>query len=400
MRPLEDIRVVAVEQYGAGPFGSLHLADLGADVIKIEDPTSGGDVSRYVPPYQDGEDSLFFETFNRGKRSLSLDLRSPQGREVFEKLVATADAVYSNLRGDVPAKLGINYADLSEINPRIVCVSLSGFGSEGPDAARPGYDYMFQALAGWMSLTGDPSGPPTKSGLSLVDFAGGTVAAFTLLAAVPAARRDGKRMDCDLSLKDVALSMLTYDATWALNGDWQPSRRERSAHPSLVPFQAFRGSDGSWFVVACAKEKFWGLLVTTIADDRLSSPDYADFAARRANREALVALLDEVFDRRPMAEWVTLLDQAGVPVAPVRTVPEALSELEAGAGHMLVDVPHETFGQVRQLRTAARVGPIPTQPRRAPRRGEHGREILGELGYGSVEIEALMEEGRLGQRDL
>lgn len=210
MRPLEDLRIVAVEQYGAGPFGSVHLADLGAQVIKIEDPRAGGDVGRYVPPYAEGEDSLFFETFNRNKRSISLDLGTAAGRGVFEQLVAVSDVVYSNLRGDVPEKLCIRYDDLKHLNPRIVCVALTGFGMTGPRKREPGYDYVLQGLAGWMELTGEPDGPPTKSGLSLVDYSGGFVAAISLLAGVHAARRDGVGMDCDVSLYDTAVSMLTY----------------------------------------------------------------------------------------------------------------------------------------------------------------------------------------------
>jgi crotonobetainyl-CoA:carnitine CoA-transferase CaiB-like acyl-CoA transferase len=194
VKPLGDIRVIAIEQYGAGPFGSVHLADLGAEVIKIEDPASGGDVGRYVPPYQHGEDSLFFEVFNRNKRSISLDLTTPDGRAVFEDLVRVSDVVYSNLRGDVPAKIGITYDQLKHLNPRIVCCALTGFGMTGPRATEPGYDYVLQGIAGWMDITGEPSGPPTKSGLSLVDYSGGLVAAISILtectphAATPSGR--------------------------------------------------------------------------------------------------------------------------------------------------------------------------------------------------------------------
>ena len=212
MKPLEDIRVVALEQYGAGPFGSVHLADLGAEVVKIEDPASGGDIGRYVPPFQEDEDSLFFEAFNRNKRSLSLDLTTTAGRAVFEDLVRVSDVVYSNLRGDVPAKIGITYSDLKHLNNRIVCCALTGFGMSGPRASEPGYDYILQGIAGWMDITGEPSGPPTKSGLSLVDYSGGLVAALSILAGVHAARRDGVGMDCDVSLFDTAIAMLTYPA--------------------------------------------------------------------------------------------------------------------------------------------------------------------------------------------
>lgn len=396
MRPLEDIRVLAVEQYGAGPFGSLFLADLGADVIKVEDPASRGDVSRYIPPFQHGEDSLFFETFNRNKRSISLDLRSAPGRGVFERLVSVSDAVYSNLRGDVPTKLGLTYDALSHANPRIVCVSLSGFGATGPESSSPGYDYIFQALTGWMSLTGDPDGPPTKTGLSLVDFSGGMVGALSLLAAVHAARRDGRGMDCDLNLRDVATSLLTYDATWALNEDWTPTRTARSAHPSLVPFQAFQGGDQSWFVVACAKEKFWRLLVDSLGDPRLNHERFADFSARADNKVELVSILDEIFATEATAHWVEVLEEVGVPVGHVRSVPEALADLEDRGSDMLIEVEHEGFGSIRELRTPMRVGDEIAPARRAPKRNEHGAEILAEIGYSTPEIEELAMEGAFG----
>ncbi|MFZ2052228.1 MAG: CoA transferase, partial [Solirubrobacteraceae bacterium] len=167
--PLADLRVIAIEQYGAGPWGSMQLADLGADVIKLEDPVAKGDVSRYVPPFQAGEDSLFFESFNRNKRSICLDLRMPEGAEALRRLVRGADAVYSNLRGDGPRRLGITYPQLREVNPKIVCCSLSGYGMTGPRASEGAYDYVIQGLTGWMALTGDPDGPPARSGLPLVD---------------------------------------------------------------------------------------------------------------------------------------------------------------------------------------------------------------------------------------
>jgi len=187
--PLADVRILAVEQFGAGPWGTLQLADLGAEIVKIEDPHSAGDVGRYVPPFQEGEDSLFFETFNRGKLSVSLDLRHPQAREVFHDLVRACDGVYSNLRGDQPARLGLTYEQLRDVNARIVCCSLSGFGMTGPRAAEGGYDYMMQGLAGWQMLTGDPDGPPTKSGLSLVDLSGGYASAIAMLAGIWALAR-------------------------------------------------------------------------------------------------------------------------------------------------------------------------------------------------------------------
>ena len=257
--PLSGVRVLAFEQFGAGPWGTLQLVDLGADVIKVEDPVVGGDVSRYVPPFQAGEDSLFFETFNRGKRSVSLDLRRPEGREVLHDLVAEVDAVFCNLRGELPARLGLTYDALREFNAAIVCCSLSGFGMSGPRASQPAYDHVIQGMAGWMTLTGEPSGPPTKTGLSLVDWSGGYVAALALIGGLWRARSEGVGCQCDISLFETALALLTYTATWTLSTDYRPERLPHSAHPSIVPFQVFATRDG-WITVACAKEKFWVLL--------------------------------------------------------------------------------------------------------------------------------------------
>ena len=398
MRPLEDVRIIAVEQYGAGPFGSVHLADLGAEVIKIEDPRTGGDVGRYVPPYQEDEDSLFFETFNRNKRSLSLDLSTPAGREVFEELVKVSDAVYSNLRGDVPKKIRITYDDLKHLNPRIVCCSLTGFGMTGPRQKEPGYDYILQGLAGWMDLTGEPDGPPTKSGLSLVDYSGGLVAAISLLAGLHAARRDGVGMDCDVSLYDTAMTMLTYPATWHLNAGYEPTRTRHSAHPSLVPFQVFQAKDG-WLVVGCAKEKFWARLAEVIGHPEWAeagSP-YATFAGRREHREELLAQLEAIFRERTVDEWLSVLYPASIPCGPINDVPAALREEHTLARNLIVETEHPRFGTVRQLASPVRVGSQAPEYRRAPQRNEHFDEVLrGIIGYDDERIERLRREGAFG----
>jgi crotonobetainyl-CoA:carnitine CoA-transferase CaiB-like acyl-CoA transferase len=401
MRPLEDVRILAIEQYGAGPFGTLHLADLGAEVVKIEDPATGGDVSRYVPPGQAGEDSLFFETFNRNKRSLSLDLGSPAGRGVFEDLVRVSDVVYSNLRGDVPARLRLRYADLRSLNPAIVCCSLSGFGLTGPRHREPAYDYLLQGLAGWMSLTGEPDGPPTKSGLSLVDYCGGFVAALAVLAGVHAARRDGVGMDCDLALFDTAVSLLTYVGTWYLTAGIEPRRAPLSAHPSLVPFQNFRTADG-WIVVACPKEKFWRRLCEAVGRPGLADdPRFRDFAARHAHAGELRDLLAQAFAASDSAAWLARLGVAGVPCAPVHSVAEALADPQTTARGLVVETAHPRFGTVRQLRSPVRVGDAPPPDRRGPRRHEDGEAILAALlGYDGERIAALAAGGAFGAMPL
>ena len=371
--PLADVRVLAIEQFGAGPWATLQLADLGAEVLKIEDPSSGGDVGRYVPPFQEGEDSLFFETFNRNKKSISLDLRDAPGREAFERLVEASDVVFSNLRGDQPGKLRLRYDDLKHLNPRIVCCSLSGFGMTGPRAGEGGYDYMMQGLAGWMSLTGDPDGPPTKSGLSLVDLSGGYAAAIAILAGLWRARRDGHGCDCDISLFEVALHELMYVGTWSASHGYTPPRRRNSAHPSIVPFQNFETADG-WIVVACPKQKFWERLCDAIARPELARDErFTDFAARDRHREELTELLDGVFAQRTSAEWLKALAAAGVPSSAVNDVATALREPQAAARGAVVEYEHPALGRVRQVATPLRLSGEPPPLRRAPFRGEHNR---------------------------
>jgi crotonobetainyl-CoA:carnitine CoA-transferase CaiB-like acyl-CoA transferase len=395
--PLADVRVIAVEQFGAGPWATLQLADLGAEVIKIEDPAVGGDVGRYVPPYQEGEDSLFFETFNRNKKSVSLDLRHPQGQTVLRDLAAGSDAVFSNLRGDQPAKLGLTYEDLRHVNPRIVCCSLSGFGQTGPRAHEGGYDYMMQGLAGWMSLTGEPDAPPTKTGLSLVDLSGGHVAAIALLGGLWRARRDGIGCDCDISLFETALAELFYLATWVATAGYEPQRQSESAHPSIVPFQNFRTADG-WIVVSAPKPKFWESLCEVIElPELIDHPDYADFTARHENREALLPVLRNAFERRTTAEWLPLLSAAGVPVAPVNDVAAALADVQVEARSTVVSVDHPRFGTVRQVASPLRLSHTNPPLQRAPRRGEHTRAVLASVcGYDRARLDELAGAGVFG----
>ncbi len=399
--PLADIRVIAVEQFGAGPWGTLQLADLGAEVIKIEDPASGGDVCRYVPPFQQGEDSLFFETFNRNKKSVSLDLRHPDARPVFEDLVRASDAVYSNLRGDQPERLGLTYGQLKGVNSRIVCCSLSGFGMTGPRAAEGGYDYMMQGLAGWQMLTGDPDGPPTKSGLSLVDLSGGYASAIALLAGLWRARRDGVGCDCDVSLFETALQELMYVGTFAATKGYVPPRRRNSAHPSIVPFQNFAASDG-WIVIGGAKQKFWEKLCEVADQPELAADRrFATMADRDENRDELVPILDELFARRTVAEWLELLVPAGIPAAKVNTVTEALEEPQTRARGDVVEHEHPTLGTVRTIRTALRVSDGERDPARGPFRGEHTEEVLAELcGYSRERIAELEEAGVFGTAEV
>jgi succinate--hydroxymethylglutarate CoA-transferase len=391
--PLAGLRVLAVEQYGAGPFGTSYLADLGAEVIKIENHRDGGDVGRSVGPHFFGTaDSHFFQTFNRNKKSLTLDLKHPEGQAVFRKLVAGADAVLDNLRGDLPEKLGLTHAALQAVNPRIVCAHLSAYGREGSRKAWPGYDYLMQAEAGHMTLTGEPDGPPTRYGLSIVDLMTGLAAAFGLLAGVMQARSTGQGSDVDTSLFDVALHNLNYPGTWFLNAGAVTGRTPRSGHPSLVPSQLYRTQDG-WLFVMCNKEKFWPLLANELGHPEWASdPELANFAVRLKNRDRVTRLLDEALMARPTAQWMQQL--AGkVPVSPVYDVAQALQNpfVHERAGVLPYAYPDGREAQL--IANPIRVGGAQLPQRAAPRMGEHTQALLREAGFDAAAIAKLQELG-------
>ena len=391
--PLQGVRIIAVEQYGAGPFGTQHLADLGAEVIKIENPNDGGDVGRSVGPHFFGPaDSHFYQSFNRNKKSLTLDLKKPEGQEVLHRLVATADVVFNNLRGDLPPKLGLTYDALKGINPRIVCGHLSAYGRTGSRAAWPGYDYLMQAEAGYLSLTGEPDGPPARMGLSIIDLMTGTTAAMGLLAGVISARSTGTGRDVDVSLFDVSLHNLCYLATWYLNAGVMTRREPRSSHPSLTPSQLYKTQDG-WLFVMCNKEKFWGLFAQALGKPEWATGEqYGNFKARLANRDQLTADIDAVLQTATTEEWVKRL--AGtVPVAPVYDVAQALESDFVAEQERLLDFAHPQ-GPVRMVASPVRVGEHPTRP--APTMGQHTDDLLQDLGFDDAARQALRQSGVIG----
>ena len=394
--PLDGLRIVAVSQFGAGPFGTQVLADLGAEVIKIEDPTVGGDISRYVPPWQTDGDSLYFQSFNRGKKSLTLDLRHPEARPVLHDLVRVSHGVYNNLRGDLPAKLGLTYQTLGAVNPAIVCCSLSGFGMTGPRAAEPAYDYLIQGYAGYMAITGEPDGPPGKCGVSVIDFAGGYASVLGLMIGLWDAQRSGRGRDLDVSLMDTAVSMLSYFAIWQLNRDWEPQRVEDSGHQTLVPAQNFRTRDG-WIVVFCNKEKFWESLVDALELPALRTDSrFATLADRLAHKADLLAILKPRFLERTTSDWLRRL-QGRVPCAPVNSMREALEDAQVREREMLLTVEHPVFGALREVASPIKTAGAIADPAPAPRLGEHTDSILRDLlGYTPDRITALRASGVFG----
>lgn len=393
--PLAGVRIVAFEQYGAGPFGTQHLADLGAEVIKIENPAEGGDVGRLVGPYYFGPgDSHFYQSFNRNKKSLTLNLKQPQSREVVADLVRGADAVFDNLRGDLPHKLGLTYDQLKEFNPRVVCAHLSAYGRTGSRAAWPGYDYLMQAEAGYLSLTGEPEGPPARFGLSIIDMMTGVTAVTGLLAGIIEARSTGRGRDIDVSLFDVAMNNVNYLAAWYLNEGVKADRAPRSAHPSLTPSQLYRTRDG-WIFIMCNKQKFWPVLANAIGRPEWAEhPDYIDFKARLAHRDQLTQALDEVFSAADTAQWLERL--AGqVPVAPVHDVGQALDNPFVHEQGLVMQAPHPARGAIRTMVCPIRCPGEPAKVGIAPALGEHTGELLRELGYTQDRIDELSRAGAL-----
>ncbi|MGH7325033.1 MAG: CaiB/BaiF CoA transferase family protein [Candidatus Rokuibacteriota bacterium] len=394
--PLAGLRVLAVSQFGAGPFGTQVLADLGAEVIKIEDPAVGGDSARSVPPWTIDGDSLFFQSFNRGKKSMTLDLQHPEGRAVFLDLARVSHAVYNNLRGDLPRRLGLTYDVLGAVNPAVVCCSLTGYGTTGPLAAEPGYDYLIQGHAGWMSITGEPDGPPGKCGVSVVDFAGGYASMLGLMVGLWDAQRTGRGRDVDVSLLDTAVSMLSYFATWTLNREWEPRRVPDSGHQTLVPSQNFRTRDG-WIVIFCAKEKFWENLAEALDLAHLKGdPRFATFGDRMQHKEALLGILGPRFRELTTADWLTRL-RGRVPCAPVNSVRQALADEQVRAREMIIDVKHPAYGVIHEVASPIKTAGAITRPEPGPALGEHTEVVLQDLlGYPAAKIAALRASGALG----
>jgi crotonobetainyl-CoA:carnitine CoA-transferase CaiB-like acyl-CoA transferase len=372
------------------------LADLGAEVIKIEDPRTGGDTARHVPPDSEEveNDSLYFQSMNRNKRSLTLNLRSEEGRSLFRRLVRVSDVVYNNLRGDQPAKLGLRYVDLHHENPRIVCAACSGYGTENSKAAEPGYDFIMQALTGYMALTGEPEAPPSRCGVSVIDFSAGLVSLVGMFAALRRMEETGRGGDADTSLFEGAFSMLNYLAAWRLNLGFEPARRAFSAHQSVVPVQIFPTRDG-WIFIMCMKDKFFEELCERIGRGTLpSDPRFADMASRFDHQGELVALLSETLRKGDTADWLEAL-RGALPCAPVYDLEQALEDPFVSEAGLLWDVEHPTLGRLREIGCPIRLSNTEELPRRpAPALGGDTEALLAELlELDATQVAALRENG-------
>ena len=393
--PLAGVRILTFEAFGAGPFGSMYLADLGAEVIKIENRAQGGDATRGMGPYFLGEhDSHFFQTFNLNKRSVCLDLKTPDGQAIFRKLVAKSDAVLNNLRGDQPDKLGLTYAALRECNPRVVCAHLSAYGRDNERRAWPGYDYLMQAEAGFLHVTGEPGTPPARMGLSISDFMTGITTALALVSSGFGTARSGVGRDIDVSLFDVALHQLSYPGTWYLNEKLVTGRAPRSAHPSATPVQLFKTADG-WIFVMCMTEKFWQELMKVIDAPHIAADArFATVSLRREHRDELTPLLDTEFERDTTAAWLAKL-QGLLPAAPVYDMAQALENPFPLANGMIRNVPHPQRADFRSFANPIKLDGERLPARSGPALGADTDAVLQEIGYSVDDIASFKSRGIL-----
>lgn len=395
MLPLAGLRLLCFESWGAGSFGAMLLAQLGAEVISVENPAVGGNTLRHMGPYfldAARQESEGFLAANQNKRSFTLNLKTPEGQEILHKLVKTADATLDNLRGDVPDKLGITYGALKAANPKIICAHISGYGRSGLRAGWPGYDFLMQAEAGWMSVTGEPGGIPAKVGVSVVDLMGGLYGALGLLAAIISARQTGVGRDIDTNLFDIAMVSLCYQGLWYLNEGLVETCQPRSAHTAEAPSQLYRTADG-WIYIACLLPKFWERLCELIGrQDLLADPRFATNESRLQNRQALTVVLDAEFQQKETAAWLAEL-QGQVPCAPVLDIAQALDNPFVRQQGKIVEILHPERGRVKVLASPFHCPGEEIPLRLAPRLGEATDVIMAELGYEPARIQELRQAG-------
>ncbi len=393
--PLCGVRVLDVSQVMAGPFASMLLGDMGADVIKIE-PPDGGDQTRRAMGFKlKGNDSLGFINLNRNKRSLALNLKSQRAREIFYRLVKTADIVLENYRPGVTKRLGIDYETLSKINPRLIYASISGFGQTGPWAERPGFDLIAQAMAGIMSITGQPGGPPTKSGVPVSDIGCALFATYAILSAHIGREKTGRGQYIDASLFEAALAF----SIWDISEFWGTGRVPTplgTANRFSAPYQAVKAKD-AYFVMGANSNKLWQDLCALLARADLGSDSrFSTVAGRLSNRLVLIEELEKTFATRTADEWIEILLRAGIPAGPIYNFEQALGSEHARAREAVMEIDHPVEGRIKAIGFPVKLSETKQRVRLPPPLlGEHNDEILAELGIDEAGIEKLRAEGAI-----
>ena len=385
MKPLDGILVLDLSRILAGPYCSMLLSDFGADIIKIENPDKGDDTRAYGPPFVDGE-SVYFMSINRGKKSLTLNLKSPEGREILTKLIQRSDVLLENFRRDFLQRLGFGYAEVAKLNPKIIYASVTGYGHTGPWADRPGYDLAVQGQSGIMSLTGDPNGPPYKTGTSLADITAGIYATLGILLALHARARTGRGQKVDVSLLDGQVSFLTYQAGIYFGTGKTPTRKGNQ-HPTIAPYETFKARD-RYFNLAVGNDRLWQQFCDLLGRQDLKTHDkFATNPKRVENHDELFPVLQDIFSVRNADHWLALFEKAGIPCGPIYTVGEVLNHPQVQAREMVVERPHPKLGKVKMTGVPIKLSDTPGEAGAAPPlHGQHTEEILRELGYNAADL--------------
>lgn len=389
---LEGLKVLDLSRVVAGPLCTMMLADLGADVVKVERPGTGDDTRQWGPPFV-GTESAYYLCLNRNKRSVTADLKSEAGRNLVRRLALQSDVLVENFKTGTLDRLGLGYESLREENPGLIFCSVTGFGHTGPDADQPGYDFVIQGRGGIMSITGEADGPPMKVGLAIVDVTAAMNATIAVLAAVEARRRTGVGQMCDIALLDSHVAWLINHASNYLVGGELP-RRYGNAAPNIMPYRSFKASDG-WFNIAVGNDSQFRRFSELIGEPELGTdPRFATNPARLENGDELVAILSGHFERRPVAEWLDLFYEGKITAGPVKSIPEVFEDPQIIAREMIVDMPHPTAGSVRLVGSPLKLSGTPVTYRsHPPLLGEHTDEVLAELGYSEEQVSTFKAEG-------
>ena len=391
MKAHEGIRVLDLTRALAGPFCTLMLGDYGADVIKIEIPGSGDDTRTWGPPFI-GEESAYFLSINRNKRSLTLNFKNDKAKQIFLELAKDADVIVENFTPGVMDRFGLGYDVVKEVNPGIVFCSISGFGQTGPYRSRPAYDQIMQGISGLMSITGEPDGEPQKVGIAVADIGAGMWAAFAVMAAIHnrSHKGDGQGQYIDISMMDAQVAWLTYQAAnFFANGT--PPKRLGAAHPNLVPYQAFMCQDNKYLNLAVGSERIWERFCEGMGMPELrENPEYRTNVERAQNRAKIVPYLQEIFIKRPVGHWVEKLQSVSVPCGPINDLEDVFSDPQLLSREMFVEMTHPTLGNIKQtglpLKFSRTPGGLDRPP---PLLGEHNYEVLKEIGFSTTEIEEM-----------
>lgn len=391
---LEGVRVIDLSRVLAGPFCTMILGDLGADVIKIERPGLGDDTRQWGPPFVEGGQSAYFLCTNRNKRSMTLNLKSERGLDILKDLIKKGDVLVENFRTGTMERWGLDYDTLQRLRPGLIYCAITGYGHTGPYRERPGYDILAQALGGFMSVTGPSEGDPHRAGVAIADLAAGMFAAHSILAALYRQQKDGSGQYIDIALLDSQVALMTYVASnYLVTG--VPPTRLGNAHPNIVPYEVFKASDG-YFAFGAGNDRQWAKFCEAVHQPEWAIDErFATNPQRLAHRDELIGHLVDLFGTRDLAHWLGLCEEIGLPAAPINSMDGVFSDPQSVARNLRVEVPHPTAGTVPLVSSPLNIPTSPTEVRLPPPLlGQHTEEILLELlGMDSESVQDLLQEG-------